>query len=80
MSPTEHTLVEVGEIRRGDKGLAASLHGIHQSFAAGTIKLTHHIVQKKNRLLLQELFHPNPASLTSFTPNSNHAEDETFST
>ena len=57
MSPTEHTLVEIGEIRRGDKGLATSLHGIHQGFAAGTIKLTHHIVQKKNRLLLQELFH-----------------------
>ncbi len=51
----QHGLIEVIDVRCGDKGLTASFHSGYQRIASSAVQLAHHIVKKEHRLLLDDL-------------------------
>ena len=51
----QHGLIEVIDVRCGDKGLTTAFHSGHQRIASSAVQLAHHIVKKEHRLLVDDL-------------------------
>ena len=51
----QHGLIEVIDVRCGDKGLTTAFHSGYQRIASSAVQLAHHIVKKEHRLLLDDL-------------------------
>ena len=51
----QHGLIEVIDVRCGDKGLATTFHSGYQRIAPSAVQLAHHIIKKEHRLLVDDL-------------------------
>ena len=51
----QHGLIEVIDVRCGDKGLTTAFHSGYQRIASSAVQLAHHIVKKEHRLLVDDL-------------------------
>lgn len=50
-----HGLIEVIDVRCGDKGLTTAFHSGYQRIAPSAVQLAHHIIKKEHRLLVDDL-------------------------